>query len=278
MVSALIRHLRRALLYAAVLIAAAGVAMPMYWLVVSALKSGDEIFTPTPQWLPAGIAWHNFVEAWQGAAFGRYFVNSILVAAAILALQLTTASLAAYALARRRFPGRGIVLGAVIGALIIPIQVTFLANFATLRHLGWLDSYAALIAPFTASAFGTFLLRQAFLAVPEALEDAARLDRCAGLAFLWHFLLPLSRPTVLAFALVALVAHWNDYFWPLIVTNSDTVRTLPVGLAMFVTKEVTTDWNLLMAATLFVAAPVLVVFLLTQRYFIRSHMHAGLKR
>ena len=130
----------------------------------------------------------------------------------------------------------------------------------------------------TASAFGTFLLRQAFLAVPEALEDAARLDGCTGLAFLWHFLLPLSRPTVLAFALVALVAHWNDYFWPLIVTNRDAIRTLPIGLAMFVTQEVTTDWNLLMAATLFVAAPMLVIFFVFQRYFIRSHMHAGLKR
>ena len=136
---------------------------------------------------------------------------------------------------------------------------------------------AALIAPFAASAFGTFLLRQAFLAVPEALEDAARLDGCAGLAFLWHVLLPLSRPTVLAFTLVALVAHWNDYFWPLIVTNRDEIRTLPIGLAMFVTQEVTTDWNLLMAATLFVAAPMLVIFFLTQRYFIRSHMHAGLE-
>jgi sn-glycerol 3-phosphate transport system permease protein len=110
------------------------------------------------------------------------------------------------------------------------------------------------------------------------LEDAARLDGCTGLGFLWHFLLPLSRPTVLAFALVALVAHWNDYFWPLIVTNRDAIRTLPIGLAMFVTQEVTTDWNLLMAATLFVAAPMLVIFFVFQRYFIRSHMHAGLKR
>jgi ABC-type glycerol-3-phosphate transport system permease component len=252
--------------------------MPMYWLLVSAFKPSDEIFTPTPRWLPSHLEWHNFVLAWQGAAFGRYFVNSVLVVLAILLLQLVTSSLAAFALARRRFVGRGIILLAVIGALIIPIQVTFLANFITLQRFGWLDSYWALIAPFAASAFGTFLLRQSFLAVPEALEDAARLDRCTGLAFLWHFLLPLSRPTVLAFTLVAMVAHWNDYFWPLIVTNRDAIRTLPIGLAMFVSQEVTTDWNLLMAATLFVSAPMLVIFFFTQRYFIRSHMHAGLKR
>ena len=114
--------------------------------------------------------------------------------------------------------------------------------------------------------------------MPEALEDAARLDRCTGLAFLWHFLLLLSRPTVLAFTSVAMVAHWNDYFGLLIVTNRDAIRTLPIGLAMFVSQEVTTDWNLLMAATLFVSALMLVIFFFTQRYFIRSHMHAGLKR
>jgi sn-glycerol 3-phosphate transport system permease protein len=272
------RTLLRAAIYLALLALTAVVAMPMYWLLVTAFKTSDEIFTPTPRWLPSGLEWRNFLLAWQGAAFGRYFVNSVLVALAILLLQLATSSLAAFALARRRFAGRGVILLAVIGALIIPIQVTFLANFVTLQRLGWLDSYAALVAPFTASAFGTFLLRQAFLAVPDAMEDAARLDRCTGLAFLWHFLLPLSRPTILAFTLVALVAHWNDYFWPLIVTNRDEIRTLPIGLAMFVTQEVTTDWNLLMAATLFVAAPMLVIFFFTQRYFIRSHMHAGLKR
>jgi ABC-type glycerol-3-phosphate transport system permease component len=278
MVQSMIRMLGRVGIYGAILALAALVAMPMYWLLVSALKASDEIFTATPRWLPATLEWSNFARAWEGAAFGRYFFNSVVVALAILLLQLTTASLAAFALARRRFRGRGIILLAVIGALIIPIQVTFLANFVTLERFGWIDSYWALIAPFTASAFGTFLLRQAFLAVPEALEDAARLDRCTGLAFLWHFLLPLSRPTVLAFTLVALVAHWNDYFWPLIVTNRDEIRTLPIGLAMFVTQEVTTDWNLLMAATLFVAAPMLIMFFFTQRYFIRSHMHAGLKR
>ena len=268
----------RAVLYSAVLVLAAMVAMPMYWVLVTAFKESSEIFTATPRWLPDGLRWQNFVLAWQGAAFGRYFINSLVVTAAIIVLQLATSSLAAFALARRRFPGRNLILLAIIGALIIPIQVTFLANFITLQHFGWLDSYAALIAPFAASAFGTFLLRQAFLAVPEALEDAARLDGCTGLAFLWHVLLPLSRPTLFAFTLVALVSHWNDYFWPLIVTNRDAIRTLPIGLAMFVTQEVTTDWNLLMAATLFVAAPMLVIFFLTQRYFVRSHIHAGLKR
>ena len=135
------RTLGRAALYLAVLALAAVVAMPMYWLVVSAFKASDEIFTPTPRWLPADLEWQNFVLAWQGAAFGRYFVNSVFVVLAILLLQLATSSLAAFALARRRFAGRGIILLVVIGALIIPIQVTFLANFITLQRFGWLDSY-----------------------------------------------------------------------------------------------------------------------------------------
>lgn len=175
------RMLGRLALYAAVLGMAIIVAMPMYWLVVSAFKARDEIFTATPRWLPATLVWQNFVDAWNGASFGRYFINSICVTTAIVLLQLATSSLAAYALARRQFPGRTLILLAIIGALIIPIQVTFLANFITLQHLGWLDSYGALIAPFAASAFGTFLLRQAFLAVPQAMEDAARLDRCTGI-------------------------------------------------------------------------------------------------
>ena len=133
------RALPRASLYLALLAMATVVAMPMYWLLVSAFKASDEIFTPTPHWLPSGLEWRNFVLAWQGAAFGRYFVNSVVVAVAILLLQLTTSSLAAFALARRRFAGRGVVLLIVIGALIIPIQVTFLANFITLQHFGWLD-------------------------------------------------------------------------------------------------------------------------------------------
>jgi sn-glycerol 3-phosphate transport system permease protein len=155
--------------------------------------------------------------------------------------------------------------------------VTFIANFITLAHLGWLNTYAGLIAPYAASAFGTFLLRQAFLAVPRQLEDAARLDGCSGLPFLWHILLPLSRPTLLAFALVAVVTHWNDYFWPLIVTSNNSVRTLPIGLGMFIGQEVTTDWNLLMAASLFVAAPMLLLFFFLQRYFVQSFLRGGIR-
>ena len=251
--------------------------LPFYWMIVTSLKAKTEVFSATPQWWPNHPQWQNFPQAWNGAPFGHFFINSIIVSMAIVVIQLVTASLGAYGLARYRFFGRATVFAAIVAALIIPVQVTFIANFITLQRLGWLDTYAALVAPYATSAFGIFLLRQAFLGIPQQLEDAARLDRCGGLAFLWHILLPLSRPTVLAFSLVALVAHWNEYFWPLIVTNSDKVRTLPIGLGLFIGQEVTTDWNLLMAASLFTAAPMLIVFFFLQRYFVQSFLRSGIR-
>jgi ABC-type glycerol-3-phosphate transport system permease component len=268
---------RRVLTYAALAAGLGPLLLPLYWMIVTALKDKREVFSATPQWWPSRPEWGNFVQAWHGAPFGHFFVNSVVVSLAIVGLQLATASLAAFALARFRFPGQSIAFAGIVAALIIPVQVTFIANFITLQRLGWLDTYAALVAPYAASAFGTFLLRQAFLGIPRQLEDAARLDRCSGLAFLWHVLLPLSRPTVLAFSLVALVAHWNDYFWPLIVTTSDRARTLPIGLGMFIGQEVTTDWNLLMAASLFVSAPMLVIFFVLQRYFVQSFIRSGIR-
>ncbi|MBV8354375.1 MAG: carbohydrate ABC transporter permease [Candidatus Eremiobacteraeota bacterium] len=269
--------MRRLGVYLLLLAGLVPIAFPFYWMATTALKDKREVFTPTPQWWPTHIAWANFGAAWTSEPFAHFFINSVLVSFAIVLLQIALASLAAFALARFLFPGRQVFFWLITAALIVPVQVTFIANFITLAHFGWLNTYAALIAPYAASAFGTFLFRQAFLAVPVQIEDAARLDGCTGLAFLWHVLLPLSRPTLVAFALVALVAHWNDYFWPLIVTNNNAVRTLPIGLGMFIGQEVTTDWNLLMAASLFVSAPMLLLFFFLQRYFVQSFLRAGIR-
>jgi sn-glycerol 3-phosphate transport system permease protein len=268
---------RRVGLYALLTLGLVPIAFPFYWMAVTSLKAKRDVFTATPEWLPLHPVWSNYTTAWNAEPFAHYFLNSVVVTTAIVALQLVLAALAAFALARFEFRGRQIAFWLIMAALIVPVQVTFIANFITLAHLGWLNTYAGLVAPYAASAFGTFLLRQAFAAVPRQLEDAARLDGCSGLAFLWHVLLPLSRPTLLAFALVAVVTHWNDYFWPLIVTNNDAVRTLPIGLGMFVGQEVTTDWNLLMAAALFVSAPMLLLFFFLQRYFVQSYLRAGIR-
>jgi ABC-type glycerol-3-phosphate transport system permease component len=265
------------LIYSVLVVCACPVLLPFYWMFVTSLKEKREVFTASPHWWPQVLAWDNYAKAWNAEPFAHFYVNSVVVSVTIVLLQLVCASLAAFALSRFEFPGRRFFFWLIVAALIVPVQVTFIANFITLAHLGWLNTYAALILPFAASAFGTFLLRQAFLAVPVQLEDAARLDRCSGLAFLWHVLVPLSRPTLLAFALVALVAHWNDYFWPLIVTNNNNVRTLPIGLGMFIGQEMTTDWNLLMAASIFVSAPVLLLFFFLQRYFVQSFLRSGIR-
>jgi ABC-type glycerol-3-phosphate transport system permease component len=269
--------IRRLSTYLVLMLGLVPVLLPLYWMFVTSLKDKSEVFTPTPRWWPSHLVWSNYLAAWNAEPFARFFVNSVIVAVVIVVLQLATASLAAYALARFEFAGRRLTFVAIIAALVVPLQVTFIANFITLARFGWLNTYAGLIAPYAASAFGTFLLRQAFMAVPQQLEDAARLDRCSGLAFLWHVLLPLSRPTVLAFCLVAFVYHWNDYFWPLIVTTNNSVRTLPIGLGMFIGQEVTTDWNLLMAASLFVSAPMLLLFFFLQRYFVQSFLRSGIR-
>jgi sn-glycerol 3-phosphate transport system permease protein len=268
---------RRVWAYATLILGLIPLAFPFYWMIVTALKPSREVFTPTPEWLPAHPAWNNFALAWNAEPFGRFLVNSVIVTAAIVFLQIALAALSAFALARFEFRGRTAFFWIIMAALIVPVQVTFIANFITLAHLGWLNTYAGLIAPYAVSAFGTFLFRQAFLAVPRQLEDAARLDGCSGLAFLWRVLLPLSKPTVFAFALVAVVTHWNSYFWPLIVTTNNSVRTLPIGLGMFIGQEVTTDWNLLMAASLFVSAPMLLLFFLLQRYFVQSYLRGGIR-
>jgi len=269
--------MRRFATYAVLVAGLFPLLLPFYWMAATSLKAKRDVFTATPQWLPLHPAWDNYPLAWSAEPFGRFFFNSIVVTTLIVASQLVLASLAAFALARFEFRGRRAIFWLVVAALIVPVQITFVANFMTLARFGLLNSYLALVAPYAASAFGTFLLRQAFAAVPRQLEDAARLDGCSGLAFLWHVLLPLSRPTLIAFALVAVVAHWNDYFWPLIVTNNNAVRTLPIGLGMFVGQEVTTDWNLLMAASIFVSAPMLLLFFLMQRYFVRARLHTGIR-
>jgi sn-glycerol 3-phosphate transport system permease protein len=250
---------------------------PYLWLLSTSLKERTAVFTPTPEWVPWPINFGNYVEVFQRAPFGLYLANTLIVVSGILTVQLLTITLAAYVFARRRFRGRELLFGAFLLQMMIPIHATFVPNFLTLRTLDLLNTRLAMMLPFFASGYGTFLLRQAFRTVPRELEDAAVLDGCGGLRFLWHVLLPLTRPTLVAFALISLVSHWNDYLWPLIVTDTPDVRTLTIGLGMFVQQESGADWTLLMAATAFVTAPLMVIFLVFQRRFVESFMTSGLK-
>lgn len=252
-------------------------ATPYLWLLSTSLKFRTEVFTPTPRWIPWPVNFGNYAEVFDRAPFGLFLVNTTIVVTGILAVQLVTVTLAAYVFARRQFRGSNVLFLLFLAQMMIPIQATFLPNFLTLRTLDLLNTRVAMMLPFFASGYGTFLLRQAFKQVPRELEDAAVIDGCGGLGFLRHVLIPLARPTLVAFALISLVSHWNDYLWPLIVTDTPDVRTLTIGLGMFVQQESGADWTLLMAATVFVTAPLMVIFLVFQRRFIESFMFSGLK-
>lgn len=250
---------------------------PYLWLLSTSLKLRTEVFTPTPKWIPWPINLANYGEVFDRAPFGIFLVNTVIVVSGILAVQLLTVTLAAYVFARRKFRGADILFLIFLIQMMIPIHATFLPNFLTLKSLDLLNTRVAMMLPFFASGYGTFLLRQAFKQIPRDLEDAAVIDGCSGLRFLWHVLIPLAKPTLVAFGLISLVSHWNDYLWPLIVTDTPDVRTLTIGLGMFVQQESGADWTLLMAATAFVTAPLMVIFLVFQRKFIESFMFSGLK-
>jgi sn-glycerol 3-phosphate transport system permease protein len=250
---------------------------PYLWLLSTSLKYRKEVFTPTPQWIPWPINFGNYAEVFDRAPFGMFLVNTVMVVTGILAVQLVTITLAAYVFARRKFRGRDLIFLVFLIQMMIPIHATFLPNFLTLRSLDLLNTRVAMMLPFFASGYGTFLLRQAFKQIPRDLEDAAVMDGCGGLRFLWHVLIPLAKPTLVAFGMISLVSHWNDYLWPLIVTDTPDVRTLTIGLGMFVQQESGADWTLLMAATAFVTAPLMAIFLIFQRKFIESFMFSGLK-
>lgn len=264
-------------MHAFLLIASAGMLIPLLWIIATAFKEQSEVFSLAPQWLPSTPTWSNFPEAWEAMPFARYYWNTIVVTFGLLSVQLVTITLAAYAFARMKFWGSNFLFMLLLAQLMITPQSTFIPNYLTISRWGLLDTRLAIMLPYMASAFGVFLLRQTFKRIPQELEDAAVLDGCGGLRFLWYVAIPVSLPTYLAFTLVSLTYHWNEFFWPLLVTETSRSRTLTLGLGIFAqTSEGTANWPLLMAATLMVIAVPLVVFLIFQRRFINSFMHSGL--
>jgi sn-glycerol 3-phosphate transport system permease protein len=227
--------------------------------------------------LAAPLTLDNFARAWDAAPFARYFVNTVVLVTMVLAAQLVLVTLAAYAFARFEFPGRGLLFALVLVQLMIMPDVLIVENYRTMAALGLKDTILAIGLPYMASAFGIFLLRQAFKTVPSELDDAARIEGCGPLGVLWKVYVPLARPVYLAFALVSVSFHWNNFLWPLIITNSVESRPLTVGLQVFSATDQGIDWSIITAATLLTTAPLLVAFLLFQRQFVQSFMRAGIR-
>ncbi len=225
----------------------------------------------------APLTLENFNEAWNQAPFARYFLNTFILVTIILAAQFVLCTLAAYSFARFDFPGKSIAFALVLLQLMIMPEVLIVENYVTMSKLGLVDTILGTGLPYMASAFGIFLLRQTFKTIPKELEDAARVEGCSRLQVLWKVYVPLARPTYVAYGLVSVSYHWNNFLWPLIITNSVTTRPLTVGLAIFGAPESGVDWSIISAGTLLAVAPLLVAFLLFQRQFVQSFMHAGIK-
>jgi sn-glycerol 3-phosphate transport system permease protein len=271
------RRLQRSAGYLAMAVVVIVIGLPVWWMISGSLKTSQEIYTFPPDWIPRNPRWSNFADAWNSAPFGRFYLNSIITTVAGSALEITNAALSAYALAFLRFPYKNVVFALLLAALMIPAQVTVLPNYvffgSTVYDLigeSWVNTYQAIILPGASVAFGTFLLRQSFLGLPREVLDAAKVDGAGHLRTLWDVVLPMARPVLVTFGLISVVAKWNDYLWPLVITQTENMRTLTVGISTFFDMEGNTDWGIVMAATLFVIFPLLVVFVFAQRFIIEG--------
>lgn len=267
--------LRGMLTYLVLVAGAVVMLLPFAWMLSTSLKTPADIFVYPPQWLPNPVQWSNYADVMRVMPFGRYVLNTTVVAASITFLHLLVSSLAAYAFARLHFPGRNRLFLAYLATLMVPGQVTLIPNFLIVKYLGWIDSYQALIVPQVFSAFGTFLLRQFFLTIPRELEDAARIDGASALGVYWRIIMPLSGPALATLGVFTFTAQWNSFLWPLIVINDVQLRTLTVGLRALV-GQFTVQYQLLMAGSVIALLPMLIVFLLAQRFFVRGIALTGL--
>jgi sn-glycerol 3-phosphate transport system permease protein len=227
--------------------------------------------------LLAPLTLENFGRAWDAAPFARYFLNTFILVTVILVAQFVLCTPAAFAFARMRFAGSGLLFGVMLLQLMIMPDVLLVGNYRTMARLGLVDSILAIALPYLGSAFGIFLLRQTFLTVPQELDDAARLEGCSLFTRIWRVYVPLARPTYIAYGLVSVSYHWNNFLWPLVITNSVTTRPLTVGLSIFASTDQGIDWSIITAATLMTSGPLLVAFLLFQRQFVQSFMRAGIR-
>lgn len=249
--------------------------LPFLWMVSTSLKLPREIFTFPPTWIPSEFAWSNYTKALTAMPFGRFYLNSLAVAIAVTLLTILTSALAAFAFARLRFRGRDTLFLIYLATLMIPFTVLLIPNFVLIRQFNWYDSYQALILPPAFSAFATFLLRQYFRGIPQELDDAARMDGASSFRIWWQIIMPNSAPVIAALAIFVFLGNWNEFLWPLVVTNSPEMRTIPVGLSAF-QGQFNVRWELLMAAAVVAMLPIIVVYLFAQQWFIKGITITGM--
>lgn len=266
----------RLLLYLLLTAAALVIVFPLLYAVSISLMPPAEVNTFPPRFIPSSLRWANYAEVARTVPVARYLLNSLVVSAAVTLGQIATASLSGYAFAFMHFRGRAALFALFMSTMMVPWEVTLIPNYLTIRSLRLLNSYPGLIVPFLATAFGTFLLRQFFLQIPRELEDAARIDGCGRFRFFWSVALPLARPGLLTLGAYTFLNTWNQYLWPLLVTNTRLMRTVQIGVR-FLMNEEGLQYHRIMAGAVLCLLPALLILLWGQRYLVRGMMAGGVK-
>jgi len=281
---------RRLVSHAILLAGAVLMLLPFVWMLSTSLKPPYELFTVPPTWIPSQLQWDTYARAMSAGNFGRYALNSLFLGVANVVTNVLLSALAGYAFARLRFPGNNVLFLLVLATLMVPYQVTIIPLFVIIRHIplfggndilgqggiGWINSYWGLIVPGAVGAFGIFMLRQFFQTLPKELEDAARIDGASELRIFWQIMLPLAMPAVATLAIFSFQSGWNAFLWPLLITTTDDMRTIQLGLTVFV-QQYSTQWDQLMAATVVATMPVILAFAIGQRLLVRGIAFTGLK-
>lgn len=270
------RVLSTAAAYGVLMVAAAAVLFPMYLALVNALLPREDIVTYPPELFPTDPQWQNFKGAFDATPLGRFMLNSFIQSSVIVTGSLVTSVMSAYAFAFLRFPFRNALFVLFLSTLMVPWEVTIIPNFQTIRTLGWIDSYQALTVPFLATAVGTFLLRQHFMTIPQELRDAAAIDGYGHWRFLLYIVVPLSRAMLGALTVFCFLSAWNQYLWPLLVTNEDSYRTVQIGLQKLASQEID-RLNVVFAGTVTAAIPMFILLVLFQRQIIRGLTAGAIK-
>lgn len=248
---------------------------PFFWMVSTSFKTLGETMTFPPALWPAVAQPQNYLEAIRTIPFAKYLINSLIVTFAVLGLQLLTVVPAAYAFSQYRFRGRGLLFGLTLVTMMVPAQLIFLPLFVLFSNLGLINTYWSLILPFGTSAFGIFMLRQTFNQMPVQLVEAARMDKASELKIILRLFLPMARPTLVTLALLTFISTWNDYFWPLVLTTNDAVRTLPVGIASMRNAETGINYHVLMAGNVLLTIPIIIAYLLAHKQIIKAFTYIG---
>ena len=273
------RLLTSVVLYTLVISGAILLTIPLLWLVSTSFKDSSLIFNFPPQWIPNPVAWRNYIDIWTEVPFATFLKNTMVLTGINIVGGVMSASFVAFGFARMRFPGRDILFMVLLSTLMLPSQVTLIPQFVLFRMLGWLDSYGPLTVPvfFGGSPYYIFLLRQFYMRLPLALDDAARIDGCSSFGIYWRIILPQSKPVLGVLAIFSFLGNWNGFFLPLIYLNSIEKYPLALGLMLFRGMNYT-QWNMLMAGSVLMSLPCIVVYFVAQRYFVQGIVFTGVEK